>query len=210
MRLARDFICTIQKFNFFAGIKFPEFRELLGTNLCVINQNLQNSRNLIPPKNWFPYRYFVRWAFHFPWFLRIIAFSFQKLLVNMYKHTNLTLLQLLCKWWKRKKTVYCFFHFWLPTDHLRLKFWRTFTRNYMIDLEHYNSYILLHLVCYMMIVAGAQTRIFLGRRGFLQSEHLNKHFIFDTRKKDRAVKNILHVLKLFLKNCSYKKNLNLD
>ena len=47
----------------------------------------------------------------------------------------------------------------------------------------------------MMMVAGAQTGIFQGRGG---QGHFNKYFIFDTRKKDRAGKNILHALKLFL------------
>ena len=116
MRFTRDFICTIQKFNFFAGISqisriVSSLMILSGTNFREINQNLQNSRNLIPPKDWFPYRHFVCWAFHFPWLLCIIAFSFQKLLVNMNMHTNLILLRLMCKWWRRKKLCIAFYTF---------------------------------------------------------------------------------------------------
>ena len=67
--------------------------------------------------------------------------------------------------------------------------------------------MLLHLVCYMMMVA-VHKQIFQGRGGFLG--HFNKHLIFDKRKKDRAGKNILYVLKLFLfltefqLQCSYE------
>ena len=49
-----------------------------------------------------------------------------------------------------------------------------------------------------MMVTGAQTAIFHSRGGFLEQRHFNKHFIFDTRMKDRAGKSILHILKLFL------------
>ena len=68
----------------------------------------------------------------------------------------------------------------------------------MFDLDHSILGILLRLVSYMMIVSGAQTRFFQGRGGFLEQGHFNKHFIFDTREKDRTGKNIFNVLKLFL------------
>ena len=72
----------------------------------------------------------------------------------------------------------------------------------------------------MMMLTGAQKGIFEVTGGFLKYGQFNKHFIFDTRKKDRAGKNILNVYKLFLffeefqPRSSYKivliKNINLD
>ena len=54
--------------------------------------------------------------------------------------------------------------------------------------------MLLYLSYYMMMVTVAQTTIFLGRGRFFK-----KHFNFDTRKKDRAVEDIVNFLKfLFL------------
>ena len=50
----------------------------------------------------------------------------------------------------------------------------------------------------MMMLTGAQKGIFEITGGFVKYGQFNKHFIFDTRKKDRAGKNILNVLKLFL------------
>ena len=62
----------------------------------------------------------------------------------------------------------------------------------------------------MMVVTDAQAGVFQGGGSFVEYGHFNKHLIFDTRKKDRAVKNILNILKLFLlleelqPHCVYK------
>ena len=54
--------------------------------------------------------------------------------------------------------------------------------------------MLLYLSYYKMMVTVVQTTIFLGRERLF-----NKHFNFDTRKKDRAVEDIVNFLKfLFL------------
>ena len=50
----------------------------------------------------------------------------------------------------------------------------------------------------MIMVTGAQTRIFQDWGGFLEEGYFNKHFIFDKQKKDRVGKNFLNVLKLLL------------
>ena len=57
------------------------------------------------------------------------------------------------------------------------------------------------------MVAAAQIGIFQGRGNFLEQGHFNKHFTFDTRKRDREGKNILNVLK----HCScFWKNFSLN
>ena len=40
-------------------------------------------------------------------------------------------------------------------------------------------------------VTGAQPEIFLGRAGFLEQKHFDKHFMNDIQKKGSAGKNFL-------------------
>ena len=110
------------------------------------------------------------------------------------------------------------FYNFIFTDHLRLKLWKIFTRNWYdwVGALPFSVFLLLHLVCYKWWWWQAHKQEFF-REGEVKDISINISFL-TLEKKDRAGKNIIHALKLFLflelflslasmflKNHSYKK-----
>ena len=124
-RLARDLICTIQTFTV---IKF--------SNCQFINDFSRNQFSPNQPKfvkfnsreKLIPSRHFDCWSFNFPWFLYIL-FSFRKPLAN-YEHANKFDIIYNC-YTNDEEEKNCILLFAILTlYHLRLKLWKTFTRNW--------------------------------------------------------------------------------